>query len=236
MFGDFQSASGRYKGAGGGNIDTVAAVTTGTDNIGKQIIRSRERGGVFQQRGCRTGNFIRVLATNFHAHQRRSQLFRLQFTAYHGGEQLVAFLLRQRLGLIQFLQNRLQGIGLFEFLLRPGQRLLQQTCALGGQNGFWMELEATYAIGIVTYRHHHAVKVGVDGQSGRNVAANQRVIARHWQRICQTGEHCLTIVFNAGRFAVQDFPSLSHVSTIGLDNGLMPQTNADDWQLAAQAG
>ncbi|MPM84931.1 hypothetical protein SDC9_132007 [bioreactor metagenome] len=163
MFGNFQSASRCNKGAGGRNIDAVAAVAAGTDNIGKQIIRTRERSGVFQQRGCRTGNFIRVFATDFHAHQRRSQLFRLQFTADHGGEQLVAFLLRQRMRLVQFLQNWLQRIGLFKLLLRPGQRLFQQTRALGGQNGLRMELEAADAIGIVTHRHHHAVKVGVNG-------------------------------------------------------------------------
>ena len=75
----------------------------------------------------------------------------------------MAFLLGQRLGLIQFLQNWLQRIGLFKLLLRPGQRLFQQTRALGGQNGFRMELEAADAIGIVTHRHHHAVKVCVNG-------------------------------------------------------------------------
>ena len=148
----------------------------------------------------------------------------------------MAFLLRQRLSLIQFLQNGLQRIGLFELLLRPGQRLLQQTRALGSQNGFRMELEAADAIGVVTHRHHHAVKVGVDGQSGGHITANQRMVARHRQRICQTGEHCLAVVFNAGRFAVQDFASLTDITTIGFNNRLMPQTNADNWQFAAQAG
>ncbi|MPM84930.1 hypothetical protein SDC9_132006 [bioreactor metagenome] len=62
------------------------------------------------------------------------------------------------------------------------------------------------------------------------------MIACHRQRIRQTSKHCLTVVFNAGRFAVQDFSSLAHISTIGLNNGLMSQTNADDWQLAAQTG
>jgi len=36
-------------------------------------------------------------------------------------------------------------------------------CPLGGENGFRMELESTNAIRIVTYCHHHAIKMGVDG-------------------------------------------------------------------------
>ncbi|MNI77569.1 hypothetical protein D3C73_1338720 [compost metagenome] len=75
-----------------------------------------------------------MLTAHFHADQCGSQLLRLQFTAHDCREQLVALLLGQRLGLIQFFENRLQRVGLFKLLLCPGQRLLQQTRALSGEN------------------------------------------------------------------------------------------------------
>ena len=84
MFRNFQSTSRGDKSTGGRYVDAVAAVTAGADDIGKQIIRSRERRSIFQQGSCRPGDFIRVLAANFHAHQRRRQLFGLQFAANYG--------------------------------------------------------------------------------------------------------------------------------------------------------
>ncbi len=134
MLRHFQTTGSRHEGAGGGDIDAVAAVTTGTDDIRKHVVRARERGGIFQQRRCRTGNFLRAFTANFHAHQRGRQLFRLQFTANHGGEELVALLLAQGLCLVQFFQNRLQGVGLFQFLQRPVQGLFQQTRAVRGED------------------------------------------------------------------------------------------------------
>jgi anthranilate synthase/phosphoribosyltransferase len=41
----------KYHTAGGGDINAVAAVATGADDVGKQVVRARERRGVFQQRG-----------------------------------------------------------------------------------------------------------------------------------------------------------------------------------------
>ena len=140
VFSHLQAARRRNKCAGSRDINAVAAVAAGTDNIGEQIVRAREGRGIFQQGGCRTGNLIRMLTANLHANQSGSQLFRLQFTAHDGGEQLVAFLLTQGLRLIQLFKNRLQRIGRLQLLLRPGQRLFEQACALGGQNGFRMEL------------------------------------------------------------------------------------------------
>jgi hypothetical protein len=46
---DLQTTRRRHEGAGGGDIDAVAAVTAGTDDIRKLIVRARERGGIFQQ-------------------------------------------------------------------------------------------------------------------------------------------------------------------------------------------
>ncbi len=108
----------------------------------------------------------------------------------------MALLLAQGLSLVEFLQDRLQGIALLQLLLRPGQGLLQQACALGSENGLRVKLEAADAIGIVAHRHHHAVEVRIDGQPGGHVAAHQRMIARHRQRVAQPGEHRLAVVFN----------------------------------------
>lgn len=90
---------------------------------------------------------------------------------------------------------------------RPGQSLLKQACAMGGQNRFRVELEAAYAAAIVAYRHHHLAEPGVDGQIGRDVAADQRVVTRHRQRVGHAGEHAFTVVNDRRGFAVQDFPA-----------------------------
>ena len=89
----------------------------------------------------------------------------------------MALLLAQGFGLVQFFQNGLEGVGLLQLLQRPGQGLLQQACPLGGQNRLRVELEAADAIRVVAHRHHHTVEVGVDGESGRDIAAHQRVVA-----------------------------------------------------------
>ncbi|MNS50880.1 hypothetical protein D3C72_835390 [compost metagenome] len=130
MFRHFHAAGRRHEGAGGRDINAVAAVTAGADDIRERIIRTRERGGVFQQGGRRTGNFLWLLTAHFHADQRGGQLFWLQFTANHRREKLVALLLGHRLGLIEFFQNRLQRVGLLQLLQRPVERLLQQACAV----------------------------------------------------------------------------------------------------------
>ena len=75
----------------------------------------------------------------------------------------MTFLLAQRLCLIQFFQNWLECVALLQLLQRPCQGLFQQACALSGEDRFRMELETANAIGIVPDRHHHSVKVGVDG-------------------------------------------------------------------------
>ena len=75
----------------------------------------------------------------------------------------MAFVLSQGFGLIQFFQNRLQGVALLQLLQRPCQGLFQQACALGCQDRLRVELEAADAIRVVTYRHHHTVEMGVDG-------------------------------------------------------------------------
>ncbi|CNT72225.1 Uncharacterised protein [Salmonella enterica subsp. enterica serovar Bovismorbificans] len=41
-----------------------------------------------------------------------------------------------------------------------------------------MKLKTANAIRIMTYRHHHAVEMGVNGQPGRNITADQRMITR----------------------------------------------------------
>ena len=116
MLRDLQTARRRHEGAGGGDIDAVTAVTAGTDDIRKLIVRARERGGIFQQCRGGTGDLLRAFAAHLHAHRRGCQLLRLQLTANHGGEELVALLLAQGLRLIQFFQNRLQGVGLLQLL------------------------------------------------------------------------------------------------------------------------
>ena len=83
MFRHFQPTGRGDKRTGGRNIDTVAAVTTGADDIGKQIIRAREWRSIFQKGSCCPGDFVRVLAANFHAHQRRRELFWLQLATHH---------------------------------------------------------------------------------------------------------------------------------------------------------
>lgn len=64
---------------------------------------------------------------------------------------------------------------------RPGQGLLKQARAVGGQNRFRVELEAAHAATVVAHRHHHLAETGVDGKIGRDIAADQRVVARHRQ-------------------------------------------------------
>ena len=236
MFGHLQSTGRRHKGAGGGDIDAVAAITAGADNIGKQIVRARERRGIFQQRGSGASDFIRMFATHFHTDQRRRQLFWLQFATNHGREKLVAFLLGHGLRLVQFFQNRLQRIGRLQFLLRPGQRLFQQQRTLRSKNGLRVELKTTDAIRVVTYRHHHAVKMGVNRQPRRHVAAHQRVITSNRQRVHQTGKHRLSVMFNARRFAVENLARLTDVATVGFNNRLVSEADADNGQLATQTG
>ena len=236
VFGDFQAAGRGHKGAGGRNVDAVAAVAAGTDDIGEQVIRARERRGVFQQGGCGAGNLLRLFTAHFHAHQRGSQLLGFHLATHHRREQQVALLLAQGFRLIQLLEDRLNHVGLLEFLQRPCQGLLQQTCALGGENRLRMELEAADAVGIMTHRHDHPVKVGVNGQPGRNIAAHQRVITRYRQRIGQPGKHRLAVMFDAGGFAVQDFASLADVAAVSFNNGLMTEADTDDRQFAAHPG
>ncbi|MNU88349.1 hypothetical protein D3C71_781580 [compost metagenome] len=116
VFRHFHPAGSGDKGAGGRDINAVAAVAAGADDISEGVIRTRERGGVFQQSGGRTGNFLRLFAAHFHADQCGSQLFWLQLAAHDRREELMAFLLSHGLRLIQFFQNRLQGVGLLQFL------------------------------------------------------------------------------------------------------------------------
>ena len=99
-----------------------------------------------------------------------------------------------------------------------------------------MELHPADAIRVVTYRHHHPFKRGVDRQPGGNVAADQRVVARDRKRIRQPGKHRLAVMFNAGRFTVQDLTRLADVAAVGFHNRLMAETDADNRQLAAHAG
>ena len=236
MLRHFQSTGSGDKRAGGGDINAVAAVATGADDVGKQVVRARERRGVFQQRGGGAGNFLRLLAAHFHTDQRGGQLFRLHFAAHDGGEQLVALLLAQGFRLVQLLKDRLEGVGMLQLLQRPGQGLLQQSRALGGEDRFRVELEAAHPIRIVTHRHHHAIEIGVNRQPGRNIAADQRVVARHRQRVSQTGKHRLAVVLNAGGFTVKDLARLADIAAVGFDNSLVAEADADDRQLAPHAG
>ncbi|MNY11067.1 hypothetical protein D3C86_1440760 [compost metagenome] len=148
----------------------------------------------------------------------------------------MALLLGERLRLIEFFKNRLQRISLLQLLQCPVEGLFQQACAVGGQNRFRVELQAADAIRIVTHGHHHPLKRGVDSQTCRNVASDQRVITRHWERVWQPGKHRLTVVFNAGGFTVQDFTRLTDIAAIGFNNRLMAQANPDNWQFAAHTG
>ncbi len=99
-----------------------------------------------------------------------------------------------------------------------------------------MELHAANPVSIVTHRHHHPVVMGVNGQPRRDIAAHQRVIARHRQRVHQPGKHGLAVMLNAGGFPVQDLAGLADVTTVGLDNRLVAQTDTNDGQLTAHAG
>ena len=99
-----------------------------------------------------------------------------------------------------------------------------------------MELEAADAIRVVTHRHHHSVEVGVDGESCRDIAAHQRVIAGHRQRVAQTGKHRLSVMFNTGSLTVEDFAGLADVAAVGFDNRLVAEADTDNRQLAAHAG
>ena len=67
----------RQRGAGGRNIDTVAAVAAGTNDVGKEGSPGAERRGVFQQRGGGASDFLRMLTAHLHAHQRGGQLLGL---------------------------------------------------------------------------------------------------------------------------------------------------------------
>ena len=62
------------------------------------------------------------------------------------------------------------------------------------------------------------------------------MIACHRQRIRQTSKHRLTVVFNAGRFAVQDLSGLANITAVGLDNGLMTEADTDNRQFTAHTG
>ena len=148
----------------------------------------------------------------------------------------MALLLAQGFRLVQLLEDRLEGVGMLQLLQRPGQGLLQQPCALGGKDRFRMELEAAHPVRIVTHRHHHTVEIGVNRQPGGNIAADQRVVARHRQRVSQTGKHRLAVVLNAGGFAMEDLPRLADIAAVGFDNGLVAEADADDRQLAAHTG
>ncbi|CCK02827.1 hypothetical protein BN129_1389 [Cronobacter sakazakii 701] len=161
MFGDFQPHRGGHKGAGGRDINTVAAIAAGADNIRKGVIRARERRGVFQQGAGGPGNLNRVFAAHFHAHQRGSQLFGFQLAAHHRAEKLMALFAAQHLGLIEFFQNRLDAVLLFGAGQRPGERLFQQASALRRQDRLRVKLEAADAVGVVTHGHHHTVEVRV---------------------------------------------------------------------------
>ena len=99
-----------------------------------------------------------------------------------------------------------------------------------------MELHPADAIRVVTYRHHHPFKRGVDRQPGGNVAADQRVVARDRKRIRQPGKHCLAVMFNAGGFTVQDLARLADVTAVGFHDCLVTKADTDNRQLAAHAG
>ena len=105
---------------------------------------------------------------------------------------------------------------------------------MGGQNRFRVELEAAYAAAIVAYRHHHLAEPGVDGQIGRDVTADQRVVTRHRQRVGHAGEHAFTVVNDRRGFAVQDFPRLADLAAIGFDDRLVAEADADDRQPASR--
>ncbi len=97
-----------------------------------------------------------------------------------------------------------------------------------------MELETADAIFFVTYCHHHIAVAGVDGQSLRDLAADQRVITRHRQWIVHTGEHRFVVMRNRRGFAVQDFTGLADETAVGFHNCLMTETDTDNRQLTAQ--
>ncbi|MNC16899.1 hypothetical protein D3C75_647640 [compost metagenome] len=54
-----------------------------------------------------------MLTAHFHTYQRSGQLFWLQLAAHNRSEQLVALFPAQGLRFIQFVENRLQRVGLF---------------------------------------------------------------------------------------------------------------------------
>ncbi len=98
-----------------------------------------------------------------------------------------------------------------------------------------MELEAAHPIRIVTHRHHHTVEIGVNRQPGGNIAADQRVVARHRQRVSQTGKHrppsCSMLEALPWRISPP-----ADIAAVGFDNGTVAEADADDRQLAAHTG
>ncbi len=169
----FATFTGRSdKGAGGGDIDAVA-VATGANDVGKQVVRARERRGVFQQRGSGAGNFLRLLPRTLMLTSAAASCS--GFTSPHdGGEQLVSCWLRVS---ARYSFSRIGWrVLVCSSFCSPG-RVCSSSRALSGKDRFRMELEAHGPI--VTHRHHHTVEIGVNRQPGGNIAADQRVVARH---------------------------------------------------------
>ena len=153
---------------------------------------------------------------------------------HDGAEQLLAFLLAHRLGAVQFLKNRLHRRVPYITSPAPRPGLLKQARAVvvridSGWN--WKPHAAT----VVAHRHHHLAETGVDGKIGRDIAADQRVVARHRQRVGHAGEHACAIVNDCRGFAVQDLARLADLAAVGFDDRLVTETDADDRQPAAQA-
>ncbi|KAI3492682.1 hypothetical protein L1887_42736 [Cichorium endivia] len=152
-FATFNPHAAATKGAGGGDIDAVTAVTAGTDDIRKLIVRTRERGrhfpaGPWRHRRFPAG-FRRALSCS------PARLPAAQASAHREPR-------RRRAG------GSPAGSG----------RLLEQNGRHGRSGSIPDGTASANAIRVVTYRHYHPFKRGVDRQPGGNVAADQRVIAR----------------------------------------------------------
>ncbi|MNH39141.1 hypothetical protein D3C79_1002670 [compost metagenome] len=61
------------------------------------------------------------------------------------------------------------------------------------------------------------------------------MVTSHRQRVHHTGKHAFAIVADGRGFAVQDLARLADVATVSFHDRLVPQTDTDNRQLAAQA-
>src|SRR3954447_5913732 len=108
-----------------------------------------------------------------------------------------------------------------------GKEVPQQLLAVGRQHGLGMELHADGGKGPVSPRHQHAAAVIGRLELVREVFVHdQRVIARHGQRVGQPGEDALAVVRDLRRLAVDGLMA-DHPAAEGLAHRLVAEADAE---------